>query len=328
MARKKEVNKLYTNQKKLEDTKKRLQTTTFKYKKAKSKLNNLQSDLNEAKKDYSRAEKASADRIKQIYKGERLNLLHLIINSKDINTFLDRVYYQKLISNKDKNLLDTMRNKADRLENVKNKVAYQQNNILYSLNKMNRQKKYISKSINNSQYMINKLRTDRATYEQAQIELAKQSGELAKMITEDTTPITAITPPQESKFIKPVSGRISSNFGWRRHPIFKSRSFHSGVDIAGRNRYAIKATNSGKVIYSGWYGGYGKVVILNHGNYKGNPTTSLYAHMYKTAVNVGDKVKKGQTVGYEGTTGYSTGPHLHFEIRVKGRPTNPLTYIQ
>ena len=128
-------------------------------------------------------------------------------------------------------------------------------------------------------------------------------------------------------FIKPISGSITSPFGYRIHPIFKSRIFHSGIDIGGPNGGAIRASNDGKVIYTGWYGGYGKVVILDHGVIDGKPITTLYAHMSSISVSNGQFVKKGQTVGREGSTGYSTGPHCHFEVRVNGKPTNPLNYI-
>lgn len=90
---------------------------------------------------------------------------------------------------------------------------------------------------------------------------------------------------------------------------------------------SIRASNSGKVIYAGWYGGYGKVVILDHGTVNGHPITTLYAHMSTIKARQGQFVQKGEVVGYEGTTGYSTGPHCHFEVRVNGKPNNPLNYI-
>ncbi len=128
-------------------------------------------------------------------------------------------------------------------------------------------------------------------------------------------------------FIWPIRGPITSPFGYRIHPIFKSRIFHSGIDIGGPNGGAIKASNDGRVIFSGWYGGYGKVVILDHGVINGQPITTLYAHMSSILVSNGQNVTKGQTIGREGSTGYSTGPHCHFEVRVNGKPTNPLSYI-
>ena len=127
--------------------------------------------------------------------------------------------------------------------------------------------------------------------------------------------------------MKPIQGRITSPFGWRTHPIFNSRTFHSGVDIGGPNYGAIKASNSGKVIYSGWYGGYGKVVIIEHGVVGGKPVSTLYAHMSSIKAVNGQQVKKGDVIGYEGTTGYSTGPHCHFEVRENGKPSNPSSYV-
>ena len=186
-------------------------------------------------------------------------------------------------------------------------------------------KNKIARDINTSQYLIKKLQTDRRTYERAERELAKQSASIGSYInkTTSTTPTVQVA----SGFIKPIQGRITSPFGWRTHPVFNTRSFHSGIDIGGPNLGAIRASNSGKVIYSGWYGGYGKVVIIEHGVINGKPTTTLYAHMSSIAVSNGTKVSKGQVIGYEGTTGYSTGPHCHFEVRVNGQPNNPLNYI-
>ena len=144
-----------------------------------------------------------------------------------------------------------------------------------------------------------------------------------KSASSTTTPVKV----SSSGFIKPIAGPITSPFGYRIHPIFKSRIYHSGIDIGGPNGGAIRASNDGRVIYSGWYGGYGKVVILDHGVINGSPITTLYAHMSVIKVSNGQVVKKGQTVGLEGSTGYSTGPHCHFEVRVNGKPVNPLSYI-
>ena len=112
------------------------------------------------------------------------------------------------------------------------------------------------------------------------------------------------------------------------HPIFKRKIFHSGVDIGAPYGTSIKAANSGRVIFVGWYSGYGKVVIIDHGKINGIPTTTLYAHMSVTKVSKGAHVAKGTIVGKVGTTGYSTGPHLHFEVRQKGNPVNPLKFIK
>lgn len=122
----------------------------------------------------------------------------------------------------------------------------------------------------------------------------------------------------------PVSGKITSTFGYRIHPISKRRHFHKGLDIANKEGTDIVAAGSGIVTYSGWNGGYGKVIIISHGyGYK-----SVYAHNKTNLVKVGDKVKKGQVIAKLGNTGRSTGPHIHFEIHFNGNQIDPLKVLK
>ncbi|MDD3014184.1 MAG: peptidoglycan DD-metalloendopeptidase family protein [Candidatus Gastranaerophilales bacterium] len=321
-----EVNKLYKSQATLETTKNDIQHCETKLYAAKNHLSNLQSNINELSYEQQKTAQQAGERIKQIYKGERVSILHLIFAAQDISTFLDRVYYQKRLSVYDKNLLHELRIKTRRLVSTKNSIEYEKNNILSTLNVMNNKKRQISAAINTSQYLINRLRTNRATYESAERQLARQSATLETKIKSSHNK-SKIKTKVTTGFAKPLVGIITSPFGWRKHPIFGSKSFHTGVDIGARYGTPIKTSNSGKVIYAGWYGGYGKVVIVSHGNYRGKDTSTLYAHMSKIVVGVGSTVQKGKVIGYEGTTGYSTGPHLHFEVRLDGRPTNPLNYI-
>ena len=118
--------------------------------------------------------------------------------------------------------------------------------------------------------------------------------------------------------------RISSRFGKRRHPISKKWKTHKGVDYAASRGTPIRATADGKVVHAGNKGGYGKTIVLRHAG----RFTTLYAHMngYAKGIKSGARVKQGQTIGYVGSTGYSTGPHLHYEFRVDGVHQNSLTY--
>ena len=217
------------------------------------------------------------------------------------------------------------RNKAQEIASIRNNINSRKRNLERSIASMNTQQDYIKRAIAKNELMIHKLQTDRIAYQKAEKELARQSQQLSSYINKTTGKSSDIV--IASGFVKPISGRITSPFGWRTHPIFNTRTFHSGIDIGGPNLGAIKASNAGKVIYTGWYGGYGKVVILEHGIVNGKPVTTLYAHMSSIAVSNGTKVQRGQVLGYEGTTGYSTGPHCHFEVRVNGQPNNPMNYI-
>ena len=121
----------------------------------------------------------------------------------------------------------------------------------------------------------------------------------------------------------PLMGRINSPFGWRQHPITKRNDFHTGIDIKGDRNAPIKAAGNGRVIYSGWMGGYGKVLVIEHNNGQ----STLYAHCSTLMAAKGASVSTGQVIAKVGTTGRSTGPHLHFEVRNGNSPVNPIKYL-
>ncbi len=324
-----EIKRLTETQKTLEKTEKSIQNCKNQLWKSRINMSKLESHLNSLEREHQKLSKSAGKRIREIYKGERINVLHVIFASQDLSTFFDRLYYQQAMIKKDKELMNQLKARSEDLIRSQRSIDYEKRNIASNLKWMNRKKRKLDYSVQTSEYLIQKLRTDRQAYEQAQKELAK----LSKNIEHDISNLVSTETLIDSVFIRPVIGAVTSGFGWRRHPIFGSRRFHSGVDIAGPNRAPIKASNSGKVIHSGWYGGYGKVVIINHGilaegTYKGKKVSTLYAHMSRTDVEVGNYVKKGQVIGYEGSTGYSTGPHLHFEVRIDGKPTNPLSFIK
>jgi murein DD-endopeptidase MepM/ murein hydrolase activator NlpD len=124
-------------------------------------------------------------------------------------------------------------------------------------------------------------------------------------------------------FIQPVSGHIGSGFGMRNHPIQQVYKMHSGVDIGAPYGTPIHAGGDGLVVLASWNGGYGKAVMIDHGG----GVMTLYGHCSSFAVSVGDIVRAGQTIAYVGSTGLSTGPHVHFEVRVDGKPVDPMSRL-
>lgn len=321
-----EINKLYKSQGNLEVTKKELQITTQNLQNTKIKLAKLQNSLNEANMKYYRDQNEVGQRLREIYKGERISFLNVIFSAENINTLLDKIYFQQLIAKQDSERIEKLQKHIAVLEDYAKQIEQQKQSVLYAMARIEDKKNKIARDINTSQYLIKKLQTDRRTYERAERELARQSSRLTQMLRSNAKTAEKFT--TTSDFILPVRARVTSPFGWRTHPIFKSRKFHSGVDLGAGMGTPVKASNSGVVVYSGWYGGYGKVVILDHGTYKGKPTSTLYAHMSSYNVSKGAKVSKGQVVGKVGSTGYSTGPHLHFEVRINGSPVNPLSYAK
>ncbi len=320
-----EKSKLYKNQRKLEDTSNNLQASKNQYNNIESQLNALENDLASATSEFNSIDAQLKQRIRQVFKAQRTGMFELILSAKDLNSLLDVIYFERLIIRNDYKHMVSVKEKAKKIAQMKKDVEAKKKYLAQSIKTINSQQRDIEKAIAQNQNMINKLKTDRRYYEQTERELARQSENLQTLISKK--PQDTSVKVSSSGFIKPIGGRITSPFGWRTHPIFNSRTFHSGVDIGGPNYGNIMASNSGKVIYSGWYGGYGKVVIIDHGTINGTPMTTLYAHMSTIKVKQGDYVQKGQVVGLEGTTGYSTGPHCHFEVRINGKPNNPLNYI-
>ncbi|MBQ1612313.1 MAG: peptidoglycan DD-metalloendopeptidase family protein, partial [Alphaproteobacteria bacterium] len=274
--------------------------------------------------EFNATDAAIKSRIRHVFKMQRVGMFDLLFKAKDLNSMLDTVYFEQIIIKNDYKQMMALKERTAKLEKIKNDIAAQKRYLAESINEINSQKRSIQKEIAQNQNMINKLKNDRAAYEKSERELARQSASLQSMLSAYSN---STVKSASAGFVRPIGGKITSPFGWRTHPIFKSRSFHSGVDIAGPNYGSIKASNSGKVIYTGWYGGYGKVVIIDHGVIGGKPTTTLYAHMSSIKVSNGQDVVKGQVIGLEGTTGYSTGPHCHFEVRINGKPNNPMNYI-
>ena len=168
--------------------------------------------------------------------------------------------------------------------------------------------------------MLATIRVDRDHIEDDTRELREQSFALARRIAEiQGVPYAepADTTPSAAGFTWPTSGQITSGFGprWGR--------MHQGLDIAAPTGRPITAAKSGTVIVAGWSGGYGQLVVVDHGG----GLATAYAHQSRIAVKTGDPVTQGGLVGFVGSTGHSTGPHLHFEVRVNGAARDPLPYL-
>lgn len=172
------------------------------------------------------------------------------------------------------------------------------------------------------------LQQRKAGWEAAQAEFEAEEAAMTSLIQELQAELLARSAPNLSAasrqgFVMPTAGRVGSGYGWRVHPIYGYRKMHNGVDIGGPTGQAIVAAKSGRVIFAGVRGGYGNVVLLEH---EGGVVT-LYAHQSQLLVAEGERVERGEVIGKLGSTGLSTGPHLHFEVRVGGVPQDPLLFL-
>jgi murein DD-endopeptidase MepM/ murein hydrolase activator NlpD len=197
-----------------------------------------------------------------------------------------------------------------------------------SKTELDERKAELDTQITAAQQLVAEITAEESEYTAAKAELEAQEEAVTKQINQLLAQLAAqnTTVVSESGYLWPLPGytSISSYFGYRTHPVTgQVNSFHGGIDIPAPKNTKILASRSGQVIISAYNSSYGNYVVLNHGN---NQVT-LYAHMNSRAVSVGDTVKQGQVIGYVGTTGSSTGYHLHFEVRINGTQVNPLQFF-
>lgn len=311
----------------------KLQATNGVLKEHKEKLQNTESKITETVHTLEKTETAeerlstqAAKRLREIFEGQRMSLVEELFQVDSLQMLLDRAYFQERIAEKDRELLRELRAKAEILAQKKSKLGQQANQLGDLVSEIAKKAMEIAKQKSAEEQVAQKLRTQRAFYEQAEQQLAGASQRLEAQIRAMETRHRKTNKNMakgSGAMAYPINAPVTSPFGWRRHPIFGVQKFHTGVDLAGRNHSAIRASDGGSVLYTGWYGGYGRVVIISHGN----GMATLYAHLARATVEAGQNVSKGDVIGNEGTTGFSTGPHLHFEVRVDGTPKNPISYL-
>ena len=160
-------------------------------------------------------------------------------------------------------------------------------------------------------------------------DIAEFEGEVSALEKESDEIATELAAKQSSGGSSPgvigwpVNASVGSGFGYRIHPIFGTKKLHTGLDLNAGAGTPIKASESGTVIMARTYGGYGRAVVIDHGG----GLSTLYAHQSSILVSEGQRVSRGEVIGYVGCTGYCTGPHLHFETRERGTPVDPMKYL-
>jgi len=261
-------------------------------------------------------------RLSDIYQGEDVTYANVILGSLDLWTMLTRSYYVEQVLASDVRLIEQIRRDEAQIRSDEREQVRKVREIDSLQVRLVAQRDEIGRLAAERQAQLSRIEHDAALYEQALNELLAKSKEI-----EDTIRRLQATPAGRQRYARkytgslglPVSGRISSGFGYRMHPILRVRKLHTGVDIAAPSGTAIHASGPGEVILAGWMGAYGYAVVIDHGG----GVSTLYGHCSKLLVHVGQKVSKGEVIARVGSTGWSTGPHCHFEKRINGSPVNP-----
>ncbi|MCL6472509.1 MAG: peptidoglycan DD-metalloendopeptidase family protein [Firmicutes bacterium] len=382
-----EVNTL---QEKLDQTTKERKDAEAKLKEIQETLEATQAQLVANRKKLAERRAVFNSRLIGTYKNRGIQIVAVILNSRDFRDFIERTlllgtiaesdghlvkeikYLEKQTSDKvtqigeQKRLVEDQRlvliKKEEQIAEAKNKVAGKQRELQ---EQQQRQQELFSQAQRNkvaleqaeemlvasSNMIANQIRTleaeeiarqkelQRQQEIQRQKELERQRQASAVAASVASSPAKATTKEaakslspsagsvssrqQTARFIYPASGPITSGFGMRFHPVLGYSRMHTGIDIGVPTGTLVHASASGTVIMAGWMGGYGNAVVISHGG----GISTLYGHNSALLVSVGQYVSQGQVIARSGSTGLSTGPHLHFEIRLNGTPVDPMKYL-
>ncbi|MCA6511069.1 MAG: peptidoglycan DD-metalloendopeptidase family protein [Pseudanabaena sp. M109S1SP2A07QC] len=295
-----------------------------KIRQAREQLQTLNTKLQELEYDLNKRRGATTARLQYLQRQQLQRWWVTLLSSQDLNQFADRRRQIERIYDRDRKLLADLSQRSNQVEKHRNQIVAQKNEIELLTQKLKYQKSNIESEAVAQQNTINRLKSDRQALSQAEDRLAEDSRRLSQIILSKVQPYDGlILPPGTGQLMYPTIGPVTSNFGWRTHPILGTERFHAGIDFGADYGSLIYASEQGRVIYADWYGGYGNAVIVDHGN----GMTTLYAHCSDLYVKDGDVVAKGQPIAAVGSTGFSTGPHLHFELRANGEPIDPAAYL-
>ena len=293
-------------------------------------------------------------RVRDIYINGQISYLDVLFGAKDFSDFLTRMDLLKRVMIRDSELVANVLQYQHEIQEVGKQLEADRRIQEELANKAAEAMEVKLEKVAKQQALIDLMQNDKDVYDRQYDEMIASSSEVARLIQQKEeerrleaerkrqAELAAARQSGQARnadvvefgneyvmqsfgggMIWPISGPITSEFGWRTHPIFGSARFHSGLDIGGDYGMPIHAAASGVVIEAGWIGGYGNTIMIEHGS----GIVTLYGHNESLAVGVGQHVNQGDVVAYCGSTGNSTGPHCHFEVRVNGEPVSPWDYL-
>ncbi len=272
-------------------------------------------------------------RVVALWKFGTVGYSRAVLESGDVSEAITQAYYVQRVLDSDKHLVDTVRDDRDRiserrseLDNARDGLRLEQSAVASAVADVEviaRVHRDLVSAVEKEQKrrrgVVDSLRLTEQRYKNSIAALQAESEKIKKELAASRF---AAGRPGTGELVWPTSGSPGSGYGYRTHPISGQRRMHAGIDIGAPTGQKIVAAADGRVVSAGWRGGYGLAVVIDHGG----GLATLSAHQSRLAVRAGEIVAQGQTIGYVGSTGYSTGPHLHFEVRIDGEPVDPMKW--
>jgi len=261
-------------------------------------------------------------------------ILDVVLGASDLRSLTDRVTYVRSVIGSDNTLLagievtrQTVKGQEARIADFEVLLTGEEERLQAEVDRVAAMRAEqvvlqgaVEEEIANREALLGDVETERKKWVAAVEELEARSAEIAAQIQSGGS--SGSGNPNAQLFY-PAPGPITSGFGMRVHPIFGTERLHAGVDIDADCGDPIWSAESGEVLSAGYNGGYGIATVVDHGD----GLSTLYAHQSDTSVSAGTVVDRGQRIGTVGTTGWSTGCHLHFEVRINGNPVDPAPYL-
>lgn len=287
-------------------------------------ISTTEADIEEAEKNLEEKSALLSDRVVVLHEQGEVSYLEVLLSAIDFKDFLTRYEMVNSIIEQDVDLIAAINQQKQDLEMKKSDLEVKKKELESALVQQESMRELLDGQKLEKKEILGSVQQERVAYERALAELEENSRQLEAIIRKMQGGSSEVLGTGVYTWPTPGYSNITSAYGMRFHPILKTRKMHTGVDIGAPMSATIVAADSGKIIHAGWMGGYGQVLVVDHGN----GISTLYAHQSAFLVSNGQTVNRGDAIGKVGSTGWSTGPHLHFEVRINGSYTDPMPYIQ